>query len=1080
MFSVPDHLSLLSLAWPAPFNSFSLEYLSAAKAAGLFLLLALPILWLGMRSLNGLGPVRKWVAIGIRLSVLLLIILILGGIRWQRRAKDLEVIILRDISESTSNVHDYPGQTLQSSIDNYIADIAAKDKPPDDRVGAIGFQDTAAIDAFPDTTLLMDAHPIREHGRGTDFANALKLALATTHSNAMHRFVLLWDGNSTQGDPDEAISVAIAQHIPIDVMPLRYNVQHEVLMDKLVAPTWKRENEPFSLTIYLKSTNTFPVTGELTVLHQGAPMDLDPATPGIQSRLSVKLSAAQDSSHPSMTPVIVRVPALQSRGVHQFHAFFEANDSQAAAGVSVTSSGKATSRSSGVADTLNSNNSADAYTFVQGKGQILYVDNVANGRGEVLLKALRDDGVEITPENHITTDQFPSSLIELENYDAIIMANVPYGPQGIGEEQQKNLANYVHEMGGGLVMIGGPDAFGAGGWQGKKLEQVLPLNMDIPAERQIPKGVLVLAMDSAEVPDGNYWSEQCAIKAMETLSAKDDVGIITWDWNKQGGACNWDMPLGPKGDGSKFTSAIKHWGLGDLPTFEAAIKLALDGDATSKGLLASDARQKHIIVITDDDPQMPSPATIDRCIKGKISVSTITVYPHQPHNVAPGIIELARRTGGRSFGPIEDHPDQLPQIFVKEATVVRRSLITENNEGIPLRRTDADSEIMKGLGDLPPVRGMVLTSRKTDPQIEIPIVAGSKSDPLLAHWQIGLGRVVAYTSDANTQWGALWVGSTEFSKFWTQVVRSVSRPPMSTLFDVTTTQSGGKGHILVEALDKQSGFKNFLNISGKIMGPNTSKEPVDAHLSQTGPGIYEGDFDAGDTGTYVVALGYNDASGQRGTLLSGVAVNDSPEMRDLQSNDAMLQRIADQTGGRILTPFSVPDANIFDRNGLAPAVTPLPIWDFLMPALLGLILVDVATRRIAWDWNALKHYASTSAATVRAFTTSRKIETRASLEALRKVRTEGSVRTFDAGGTSIVSQGMAAARPDPTAKFQASKTVEGDITTVVGGATKTAAPSLKPRADQTKSADQAGSMSSLLDAKRRARQKLDDAHNNDG
>ena len=87
--------------------------------------------------------------------------------------------------------------------------------------------------------------------------------------------------------------------------------------------------------------------------------------------------------------------------------------------------------------------------------------------------------------------------------------------------------NFFGSLGGGLVMIGGPDTFGAGGWQGSKLEEVLPVNMDIPAQRQLPKGALVLVMHLCEMPDGNYWGEQCAIKALETLSERDEIGVIS-------------------------------------------------------------------------------------------------------------------------------------------------------------------------------------------------------------------------------------------------------------------------------------------------------------------------------------------------------------------------------------------------------------------------------------------------------------------------------------------------------------------------------------------------------------------------
>src|SRR6476619_3071880 len=85
-----------------------LEYWSPLRALATFAVLAFVIVMLGMRSLNGLGPVRKWVAIGIRLLVLAMFVLILGGARWQRINKNLEVIVLRDISQSTAQVRDFP------------------------------------------------------------------------------------------------------------------------------------------------------------------------------------------------------------------------------------------------------------------------------------------------------------------------------------------------------------------------------------------------------------------------------------------------------------------------------------------------------------------------------------------------------------------------------------------------------------------------------------------------------------------------------------------------------------------------------------------------------------------------------------------------------------------------------------------------------------------------------------------------------------------------------------------------------------------------------------------------------------
>ena len=242
---------------------------------------------------------------------------------------------------------------------------------------------------------------------------------------------------------------------------------------------WKRENEPFTMDIYLNSTNSVPVTGKLTVRHGSEMLDLDPNTPGLQTTRLVTLKPGQN-----VEPVFV--PALGTTGVHEFVANFE--------GDNVTVEDLKGGKKVVAGDTLLQNNSASTFTFVQGKGKVLYIDNVPQGEGKLLRDALTREGISLD-EMRSTVDQFPANVVELQNYDAVILANVPRGPSGISEEQQKMLATYVHDMGGGLVMIGGEESFGAGGWGGSKLEEVLPVNMDIPAALQVPKGhALVMAI----------------------------------------------------------------------------------------------------------------------------------------------------------------------------------------------------------------------------------------------------------------------------------------------------------------------------------------------------------------------------------------------------------------------------------------------------------------------------------------------------------------------------------------------------------------------------------------------------------
>lgn len=1035
-----------SFSIPLAVSGPSLEYFSWLTALGVFAALALPVVLLGVRSMAGLGPLRQWVSIGVRLLVLAVVVLILGGIRWEREHKDLEVIFLRDVSASTANVKTTINQPLQASIDTYMREVSGReDKPAGDRVGSIVFQNSASIDAIPNTTLQLGSGAIREAGTGTDISSAIQLGLATMAKDAMHRLVLISDGNQTAGDVIAAAEQAKAQGVKIDVMPLTYSVDNEVIIERFVAPTWKRETEPFTIDVILRSTNSAPVTGQMSVYHQNELMDLDPYTPGKQTNRQVTLEQG-------LNPQRVQVPPLGAGGVHQFRAEFSADNT-----------------ATKIIDTLAQNNAAEAFTFVRGKGEILYVDNTGGPAGQVLADALTAEGIEIRQNNHITVDQFPSSIVQLQNYDAVILSNVARGAGGLSEEQQRLLASYVHDMGGGLVMVGGEQAFGAGGWQGSRLEEILPVDMDIPAQRQVGKGALVLVMHSCEMPNGNYWGEQCAIKAVETLSAQDEIGVVSYGWGggPMGGGSQWDFPLGTKGDGSQVIAAIKQMKLGDMPSFDDSMDVALNGQGTIRGLKDSDARQKHVIIISDGDPQMPNQALINAYLQHKVTVSTVSVYPHTDNasTLPPNMKSIADQLRGKAYGPINTNPNQLPQIFIKEATIVRRTLIHEDRKGIRLLNQPTTTDLLKGIESIPDIYGLVLTSRKASPQVETPLVAGKNQDPVLAYWQTGLGRAAVWTSDAHNRWAAGFVPQPNFSKFWSQLVRTVARPPMSSDFEVQTTQVGDRGKIVVEAQSRDNAFLNFVNIRGTVLGPDGKTREV--RLVQTAPGTYEAEFDANAQGVYAVGMSYS-GNNIGGTLRSGLVVNDSPELRDLRSNDTLLRQVAEITGGEILEPFNPQVANVFGREGIPKSSSPLPVWDMLIPVLLGLVITDVAVRRIAWDWAAMKKYAGWTANQIRGFTmTTRKVESTRTLDALKGAREAVAVeRTKTDDGQGAVP------RPDPSRKFEAGKGVEGDISKVVGGATDKPVPAAPKNPEPKGMTGGSDQMSSLLAAKQRARQQI--------
>jgi len=213
-------------------------------------------------------------------------------------------------------------------------------------------------------------------------------------------------------------------------------------------------------------------------------------------------------------------------------------------------------------------------------------------------------------------------------------------------------------------------------------------------------------------------------------------------------------------------------------------------------------------------------------------------------------------------------------------------------------------------------------------------------------------------------------------------------------------------------------------------------------------------------------------------------MNSSPELRELHSNDAILRQIADRTRGRVLKPFDTAGAEIFTREGLAVTASPLPVWDIMIPILLALILADVATRRIAWDWEATKRWAGVAAEHVRGFTQATTLrrggEGAASMDALKRVRSEVAEQKFKpADGPAA-----AAPQPDRSAKFEAKGGVEGDITKVVGGATDKPVPpppkKIEPKGGPATAAGPGAHMGGLMEAKRRAQQKIKEKEQGEG
>jgi hypothetical protein len=379
-----------------------------------------------------------------------------------------------------------------------------------------------------------------------------------------------------------------------------------------------------------------------------------------------------------------------------------------------------------------------------------------------------------------------------------------------------------------------------------------------------------------------------------------------------------------------------------MPDFDTTLRMA------HKDLKATRAALKHIVIISDGDPTPPNWNQIIKMAQvDKITISTVAIGLHGGggwgQGAAQTMQQLAQLGNGRYY--LVEDPAELPQIFVKEASVVRKSLIFERP--FPPRLVQS-TEVVKGLeaARLPELKGYVATTAKD--LAEVPIIAEIEKtrDPILAHWRYGLGKTVAFTSDAKNRWAADWIAWGGYSKFWAQVVRWASRSGSRGEFQATSRVEGEMATLSLDAVDYGGQFVNFLRFQGRFTAP--SLEGGEIRVEQTAPGRYETSFRATDVGTYFVNLTFQDEDGNRGYYTTGIPVSYSPEYLKLRTNETFLHGARDLTGGREL---SVQDPRgVFERTGLRVSRSYQDIWPGLVLAAALLFVGDIVIRRVWIPW----------------------------------------------------------------------------------------------------------------------------------
>ena len=844
--------------------------------------------WMHLAGFGGLPKVRGAVSLFVRLTLLGLFAMVLAEPRAVRSRDVMSVVYALDVSDSI-----YSADQAINYITETVQHHRVKGKA--DEAGLVIFGKTPAVELPPRMSFPFEALNSQVDRGATNLEQTLSLSAAMLPEDNQGRIVLVSDGVATEGNLSRVLGDLKSRGVAVDVLPIDYTYNEEVWLERLDLPQQVKLGDTYETAMVLSSLSDGK--GKLILRENG----------NVIAEQEVEYKAGKNRYSVPIT--------LRSAGYYEYTATIEVPKAQ---------------------DSLSQNNTVLNYIFVEGEGKVLLVtDSVGDRRDwERLEKAIKANPIEEDEAKGWSVEviagaDMPSDAASLMPYDVIVFCNVPHDEFNV--QQMQAVRDAVYNLGSGFLMVGGPNSFGPGGYHRTVIEDILPVTMDVSQKKVLPKGALAIILHTCEFPEGNTWGKRITKQAIKVLGAQDEVGVLAYTEKGE----DWLFELTPAAKYEELVPLINGASIGDMPSFQNTMQLGL------KGLMKSDAATRHMIIISDGDPQAPTPALVKQFIDAQISVSMVAVFPHGGLDISKmqGVAEV---TGGRYYFP--EDPNQLPAIFIKESKTLKRSLL-QNKTFVPT--IGFPSPVVKGLEAMPELKGYVITTAKGHPAMQIlngpPDAEQSDSlDPVLSIWQHGLGKTAAFTSDFSTNWGSNWQQWGRFQPFVKQLLKEVARAKKDGHLRMSTQTSGGDAVIVVEDFHPEEAF---LELNAKLSGPGQKTENI--QLKQVGPRRYQATVPLWGHGRYhAIAQGLG---GDRKDLaFGGFIVSYSPEYLRFRSNRPTLQEIADKTGGKMLSGDPTKDA-IYTR-GRAPKRSSKPIFDWFLIALAILVPLDVAIRRIQIDF----------------------------------------------------------------------------------------------------------------------------------
>ncbi|MBZ0236284.1 MAG: VWA domain-containing protein [Deltaproteobacteria bacterium] len=831
-------------------------------------------------SLTDLSFTQQGLQAGLRSLVIAAAALALARPSWVTSDTKVATVVLVDVSESVSDAQLANAKTY---VDELRAS-AARGDAEDHWLEVVTFAEKPQVAARDGKGFVIGRHTSgpAAGGAGSDIQSAMQLAYGLYPPGHLPRMVLVTDGNQTVGDLVAESYRAKEMGVKVSSKTFPADQVKEIRVVGLELPDEIKVGQPFEVKAQVWSTHPESVT--MNLRQDEFPNALEP-------QKTVELR----------------------EGVNRIA--FKAEAKRAGATTFRLKLSKYTS------DTEKQNNEAVMTAPVKGKPNILYVEGGVMrepGSARYLERALEHENMDVEVRG---PRGLPSSAKELEKYDLVLVSDVPAHFLGAG--QMTALDTYVRQMGGGLIMAGGEDSFGSGGYQGTKIEQIMPVRFDAEKLREQPDVALMLVIDRSGSMQGPKLeaAKESARVTTEVLSPNDVIGVIAFDSEAQvfvrpQRAAN---KMRISADIARLQSA---GGTNIYPGLREAFEL----------LQGVNAKVKHVILLSDGEA--PYDGIVD--LVQDMRAARITISAVGVSGADRNLLSLIADNGdGRLY--MTDDIGALPRIFMKETTEAQKSQLVEDLIKV---RVAKRVELIEGtaIESAPPLRGYVTTKPKPTGEV---VLISDLGEPILARWRHGTGTSVAWTSDVKNRWSQDWIAWNGYPKFWAQLVRTSMRRKVYDSYDMYTSIDDGRAKVVVDAIDSSDQFVNALDTQLEVVDPATNQVKQTIPMDQAAAGRYVADFKIERYGSFLLRAVHKRDGKTVAESMGSVALPYPVEYLKTTPDTKSLEQAATVSDGE----HELDPAEAWKATEESVTYT-RDLWPWVLLFMVGLIVLDVYAKRV--------------------------------------------------------------------------------------------------------------------------------------